>query len=1583
MTKRLIKLTILASFILLVFSTIAFSADVRVLTTGYKNRAALGSTPCVKIYATAPYGIAGLNAVSAKISRPFASPPDSISEGTGIRHWNYSDWRLTEYQSRFQIDMFDGAVSNFYPLYAESKFLIDGATYTITPKVAEWDDAARTSSTEREYPSASFTYDNSSPEALSFTPLTGNTYRTSISGISTSDRYSGIRLIKAYIYYIGGDGKRYDYMGGGVWDSYYYDRGSGSPYELTVYNGTAAPGATVSGTLNFPSSDLISGKTYYYKIRATDAAGNYRESAEYSFSYDSEDPQANISTFASGSNSYSITAGKLNGSTWDGTIRGTASDPSPGSGLTLSNIRLSVTRRASSSSPIQYFNGTGWVDSSSTSVQASTYSSGNWTYSNSNLFTGAASGYIYTFTVKVTDSAGNQDTSGTATLGIDNSLPASAITTPNYFSNYPSFIEGTASDGHSAVSYVQLAITRTRGTQTLYWRRAGGYIPYPSWNTTPVEGLNVYANVSGDNWNYDSTALFENALPGDVFTVASKAIDRAGNVQNPLASKTLQLDNTIPSVNIAYPRSHFNSSSIFDHISIAASGGLSGILSVQVKIQRHAMTWDQTNLRWDLDPWITSENKWRSLSSGSDGNYTLSIPSSWNLHSGLTDGMTYTITAKVTTVTGVATETVQSIIYDATPPRNPHLDMLIKTPAGGGQVWQNSDEIFIAWTGAEDPAGTIGGASGLPASPAGRHSIQILRPDGVTVEGNPRSEGDPGYDPEFNPVMDLTSYQTGSLFQAFSDFGTALDGIYEFRIKTFDNAGNSSAYESIFRIGIDLTPPLVAIRNPIIGSTIDTTTPVILWSSTDGRGSGLANHIIRIQGGGDLERVVLNETASAAANSYAIPAGILKNSTYLIKIIAVDRAGNQSEQSAVFSVRTRLSPQVGVTSPANGTVVNSSSVDISGTASDDSYVRTIEMSVNGGPPVNLFSGSSTPVSFTGSAALAPGTTNTISVRVIDDTDLVSESTVSVIYDNVPPGDFHISSPADGSTVNTQTPSISWTQASDALSGISRYEISIDGEVLGSTADLSFDLPGGRRLTNGVSHTLSVTAVDNAGNSTIRTSSFTVRTQTPPRVEISSPASGSAVNTAAVNIAGAASDDSFIKSVEMSVNGGAPINLFSGSSPSVAFTAEATLTPDSVNQITIRATDDSDLVTESTLRVTCDTTAPAGFAPISPANNGWTVALPAFSWEESADALSGLRGYDLYIDGEKVNPELITDESYRASAALADGSHHYYAVAWDNVGNFRQSETFVFKVDTVAPAAFTLTAPAAGQYIEAAFDAAWTDSRDANSGLAAYEVYIDGEKVAEATANSARITDVPADGEHTIYVIAQDVAGNTTQSNSVSFTTNPSAPVIALRVDEKEIASGNRIRSLPDIKAQISDNSGIDSSSIKLTIDGTAQNSVSVRAAETRPSSVTAYNISHNNVRLKSGKHTLKVEARDVFGKRTVIEVYDLDVLGYAAIEGQPMNYPNPFKPSYGETTKIAYNLADDADIVIAVYDLAGRQVHRIICPAGLSGGTAGPNNDVPWDGKSAFGEILGNGVYVYIITSAGSVLGSGEIAIYE
>jgi hypothetical protein len=85
-------------------------------------------------------------------------------------------------------------------------------------------------------------------------------------------------------------------------------------------------------------------------------------------------------------------------------------------------------------------------------------------------------------------------------------------------------------------------------------------------------------------------------------------------------------------------------------------------------------------------------------------------------------------------------------------------------------------------------------------------------------------------------------------------------------------------------------------------------------------------------------------------------------------------------------------------------------------------------------------------------------------------------------------------------------------------------------------------------------------------------------------------------------------------------------------------------------------------------------------------------------------------------------------------------------------------------------------------------------------------------------------------------------------------------------------------------------------------------------------------------------------------------------------------FPNPFDDGTAATmrgTTFSYNLlsSDPADVLISVYTISGRRIWT----SASHGDTQG-YYQVPWDGRDAEGDEIGNGVYLYrlrVTTSAG------------
>ena len=72
------------------------------------------------------------------------------------------------------------------------------------------------------------------------------------------------------------------------------------------------------------------------------------------------------------------------------------------------------------------------------------------------------------------------------------------------------------------------------------------------------------------------------------------------------------------------------------------------------------------------------------------------------------------------------------------------------------------------------------------------------------------------------------------------------------------------------------------------------------------------------------------------------------------------------------------------------------------------------------------------------------------------------------------------------------------------------------------------------------------------------------------------------------------------------------------------------------------------------------------------------------------------------------------------------------------------------------------------------------------------------------------------------------------------------------------------------------------------------------------------------------------------------------------------NYPNPFNPE----TRIHYNLPKDSYVKFTIYDILGRELVTLIDGAHSAG-----RFNIIWNGKDAFGNHLGSGIYFYQLSS--------------
>lgn len=91
---------------------------------------------------------------------------------------------------------------------------------------------------------------------------------------------------------------------------------------------------------------------------------------------------------------------------------------------------------------------------------------------------------------------------------------------------------------------------------------------------------------------------------------------------------------------------------------------------------------------------------------------------------------------------------------------------------------------------------------------------------------------------------------------------------------------------------------------------------------------------------------------------------------------------------------------------------------------------------------------------------------------------------------------------------------------------------------------------------------------------------------------------------------------------------------------------------------------------------------------------------------------------------------------------------------------------------------------------------------------------------------------------------------------------------------------------------------------------------------------------------------------------------EADVAKVASIPSEfvlKANYPNPFNPS----TSIAYEVPQQAHVVLAVYNLLGQEVLRLVDEPKTPG-----RYTVNWDGRNTVGLSVASGVYLYRITTS-------------
>jgi len=378
-------------------------------------------------------------------------------------------------------------------------------------------------------------------------------------------------------------------------------------------------------------------------------------------------------------------------------------------------------------------------------------------------------------------------------------------------------------------------------------------------------------------------------------------------------------------------------------------------------------------------------------------------------------------------------------------------------------------------------------------------------------------------------------------------------------------------------------------------------------------------------------------------------------------------------------------------------------------------------------------------------------------------------------------------------------------------GVAHIEASLDGAAYApATSPVTYT-----DLTDG-SHTLSVRAVDAAGNVDASPASYTwtIDTVAPDTTITSHPANPSASASAMFTFTASDGTGSGVAHIEASLDGG---DFAAAASPlNLTGLAEGSHT------YRIRAVDAAGNVdaTPASYTWTVDTTAPA--APAIASITPTTV---------SGTAESGAT-VEVFLSGTSLGTTTADAEGHWSLtiSPLADGDYSLTAQATDGVGNVgTASSAGTYTVDTVAPAltSATLISDNATPTLAKAGDVVTLNFK-ANEALQTPTVTLAGES---ATANFDSGTNTwtatrtvaagDTEGAVTFAIVFSDVAGNA--GTAVAATTDSSAVTIDLTAPETTIDSAPGAWTGPLVMFEFAgeDGAGSGVASYEVSVNGAA------------------------------------------------------------------------------------------------------------------------------------------------------------------
>jgi len=370
------------------------------------------------------------------------------------------------------------------------------------------------------------------------------------------------------------------------------------------------------------------------------------------------------------------------------------------------------------------------------------------------------------------------------------------------------------------------------------------------------------------------------------------------------------------------------------------------------------------------------------------------------------------------------------------------------------------------------------------------------------------------------------------------DRGTAVkaEGPHELVVVARDNAGR----EGRARVGfaIDTTAPRLTVSGVEEGTRYNT--PVVLGFTVEEEHPGTVEATL------DGARVASGDTVSAEGEHELV-------------VVATDVVGNRAEARRRFKVDV-TPPTLTVLSPESGTSTQASSVEVVVEAVDAAPVAGVWL---GGEELARGADGH----YRGTVVLEEGS-NLLVLLARDVAGNAAQRTLQVMRDSTPP-QLTLTTPVEGAKV-----------AGDSVRVEGRVEDSTAVTVRVGGLAAAVEPDGHFQLTVAVAQgavSLEVVATDSVGNTSRMVRAFRANT-TPPRLDVSSPASGTITEEPSIVVSGFARAADRLDTVKLEVAGGEH-----GVGPDGRFSVEVPLAP-GLNTVSVTAVDGYGLRTPRTVRV---------------------------------------------------------------------------------------------------------------------------------------------------------------------------------------------------------------------------------------------------------------------------------------------------------------------------------------------------------------------------------------------------------------